>query len=85
MQRFRANDVSDLIRRMRPVLLLTLLAIGALAGFAVHEQYLMRFQAKTSLPMSGDLATFREAELVRSETFRAIPIFKRSGSNSLDI
>jgi hypothetical protein len=76
MQRFRANDVSDLIRRMRPVLLLTLLAIGALAGFAVHEQYLMRFQAKTSLPMSGDLATFREAEPL----FNSGELFEKYGA-----
>src|SRR5947209_1900832 len=62
MHLFRSNDFSDVIRRMRPILLLALLTVGALAALAVRERYLVTFQTRVSLPMSGDLATFREAE-----------------------
>jgi hypothetical protein len=62
MHSFASNDFWAVIRRMKPILLLALLIIGALAALAVREKYLVKFQARISLPMSGDLATFREAE-----------------------
>jgi hypothetical protein len=76
MQPFRANDLSYVIRRMRPVLLLTLLVIGALVGLAARENFLLRFQVRTSLPMSGDLATFREAEPL----FSSAELFAKFGA-----
>lgn len=71
-----------IVRRMRPALFLTLLAIGALAGFAVRELFLAKFEAKSSLPMSGDLATFREAEPL----FTSVELFEKYGAkhNLLD-
>jgi hypothetical protein len=58
----RSKDFWDMIRRMRPILLLALVIVGALAALAVRERYLVTLQTRVSLPMSGDLATFREAE-----------------------
>src|SRR3979411_2011199 len=56
------KELSVLIRSMRPILLLSLLVLGALAGFSIRQLYLVKYQAKISLPLSGDLTTFREAE-----------------------
>jgi hypothetical protein len=56
------NQLSAIIRPMRPVLLLSLLVLGALAGLAVQHFFLVKYQARASLSMSGDLATFRDAE-----------------------
>lgn len=81
----RLNDVLVIIRRMRPVLLLTLLIIGAVTGFAVRDKYFANFQARISVPMSGDLATFREAEplLSSAELFTKYGA-KRNISDSAD-
>jgi hypothetical protein len=76
MHFFGSNDFWDVIRRMRPILLLTLLVIGALAALAVREKYLVKFQARVSLPMSGDLATFREAEPL----FSSAELFAKYGA-----
>jgi hypothetical protein len=65
------NELSVVIKPMRPLLLLSLLVLGALAGLAVQHFFLVKYQARFSLPMSGDLATFREAEplLASAEMF----------------
>jgi hypothetical protein len=47
---------------MRPRLLLCLLMFGALAALAVRETYLAKYEVKISLPMSGDIGTYRNAE-----------------------
>jgi hypothetical protein len=60
---------------MRPVLLLSLLVIGALAGLAVQQFFLVKYQARISLYMSGDLATFREAEPL----FSSAEMFEKYG------
>jgi hypothetical protein len=49
---------------MKPILLLSLLVVGALGGFAVRQLFLAKYEARISLPLSGDLAIFREAELL---------------------
>lgn len=72
----RAAEFSYVMRQMQPTLLLILLVIGALLGFGVWELYLVRFEAKTSLRMSGDLATFREAEPL----FSSAELFERYGA-----
>jgi hypothetical protein len=76
MHFFGPDDFWGVIRRMRPILLLTLLIIGALAALAVREKYLVKFEARISLPMSGDLATFREAEPL----FSSAELFAKYGA-----
>jgi hypothetical protein len=71
-----ADDYRAVIRRMRPILLLTLVVIGALVALAVREKYLVKFQTRVSLPMSGDLATFREAEPL----FSSAELFAKYGA-----
>ncbi|HEV7876768.1 hypothetical protein [Bradyrhizobium sp.] len=56
------NELSVVIKPMRPLLLLSLLLLGALAGLAVQHFFLVKYQARFSLAMSGDLTTFRETE-----------------------
>jgi hypothetical protein len=56
------DQLSPRVRLLRPLLLLSLLVIGALAGLAIRELFLTKYQARISLSMSGDLTTFREAE-----------------------
>src|ERR1700712_832594 len=58
----RFNELSTVIRSMKPILLLSLLVVGALGGFAVRHFFLTKYEARISLPLSGDLAIFREAE-----------------------
>jgi hypothetical protein len=62
------NRLSAVARPMRPVLLLGLLVLGAVAGLVIQHFFLVKYQARISLPMSGDLATFREAEPLFSST-----------------
>lgn len=69
------NELSVVIKPMRPVLLLSLLVIGALAGLAVQQFFLVKYQARISLSMSGDLATFREAEPL----FSSAEMFEKYG------
>ena len=69
------NQLSAMIRPMRPLLLLSLLVIGALAGLAVQHFFLVKYQARISLPMAGDLATFREAEPL----FSSVETFEKYG------
>jgi hypothetical protein len=76
MHFFRSNEFLDVIRRMRPMLLLTLVIVGALVALVVREKYLVKFQAKVSLPMAGDLATFREAEPL----FSSAELFAKYGA-----
>jgi hypothetical protein len=56
------NEFSTVIRSMKPILLLSLLVVGALGGFAVRHYFLAKYEARISLPLSGDLAIFREAQ-----------------------
>jgi hypothetical protein len=58
----RIDELSTVIRSMKPILLLSLLVVGALGGFAVRHFFLEKYEARISLPLSGDLTTFREAE-----------------------
>jgi hypothetical protein len=63
------NELPAVIRSMKPILLISLLVVGALAGLAVRQFFLAKYEARISLPLSGDLATFREAEyLLNSST-----------------
>src|SRR3954471_12160228 len=56
------DQLTPQVRALRPLLLLSLVVIGALAGLAIRELFLTKYQARISLSMSGDLTTFREAE-----------------------
>ena len=56
------NELLTVIKSMKPILLLSFLIVGALGGFAVRHFFLMKYEARISLPLSGDLAIFREAE-----------------------
>lgn len=69
------NELPAVIKPMRPLLLLSLLVLGALAGLAVQYFFLVKYQARISLPMSGDLATFREAEPL----FSSAEMFEKYG------
>jgi hypothetical protein len=69
------NQLLAAIRPLRPILLLSLLVIGAVAGLAVQQAFLVKYQARISLSMYGDLATFREAE----SFFSAAEMFVKYG------
>jgi hypothetical protein len=69
------NELSVVIKSVRPGLLLSLLVLGALAGLAVQHFFLVKYQARISLSMSGDLATFREAEPL----FSSAEMFEKYG------
>src|SRR3954463_644608 len=70
------DELSPRVRLLRPLLLLSLLVLGALAGLAIRELFLTKYQARISLSMSGDLATFREAEPL----FNSPEAFERYGA-----
>jgi hypothetical protein len=72
----RINELSTVIRSMKPILLLSFLVVGALGGFAVRQLFLAKYEARISLPLSGDLAIFREAELL----FSSPSAFNRYGT-----
>jgi hypothetical protein len=69
------NELSVVIKPLRPLVLLSLLVLGALAGLAVQHFFLVKYQARISLPMSGDLTTFREAEPL----FSSAEMFEKYG------
>jgi hypothetical protein len=49
--------------------------LGALTGFSVRQLFFVKYQARISLPLSGDLATFGQAEAL----FSSPAIFKKYG------
>jgi hypothetical protein len=69
------NELSAVIKPLRPLLLLSLLVVGALAGLIVQHFFLVKYQARISLPMLGDLTIFREAEPL----FSSAVIFEKYG------
>jgi hypothetical protein len=60
------NELAVAIRPVRPILLVSLLLLGGLAGISVRQLFLANYQSSISLPLSGDLATFREAQALFS-------------------
>jgi hypothetical protein len=69
------NQLSAVVRPMQPVLLLCLLVLGAVAGLLIQHFLLVKYQARVSLSLSGDLASFREAEPL----FSSAEMFEKYG------